>query len=75
LRDAGLITFEEKMVAYCYKELIFPAECSTSMTARGLHIWPQKAHFLMALVNKDGSFTGMNRVRCFLFLTFLLSFL
>ncbi len=42
-----------------YKELLMPlgANGKPSMDVRSLHIWPRGSHFLMALPNKDGSFT------------------
>ena len=39
-----------------YKEMLFPK--GTSLETHGLHIWPRGTHFLMALANLDGSFTG-----------------
>ena len=41
-----------------YKQVLLPASCSSSLDGFGLHIWPRGDHFLMALANKDGSFTG-----------------
>ena len=50
-----------------YKEIMFPRYEDLSAEVRGataplephgLHIWPRGSHFLMALANKDGSFTG-----------------
>jgi hypothetical protein len=50
-----------------YKELMFPRYSDLSEEARasvkplethGLHIWPRGTHFVMALANRNGSFTG-----------------
>jgi kynurenine 3-monooxygenase len=47
-----------------YKELTFPHVISEgnkreyAMNQRGLHIWPRGAHFLMALADKNETFTG-----------------
>lgn len=43
-----------------YKELLFPArqDGSFALDPKALHIWPRGDHFLMALPNSDGSFTG-----------------
>lgn len=47
-----------------YMELTFPPKVSASgkreysMEQRGLHIWPRGAHFLMALADKQETFTG-----------------
>lgn len=40
---------------YGYKELFMPKNSNASMES--LHIWPRGSHFMMALPNKDGSFT------------------
>jgi kynurenine 3-monooxygenase len=47
-------------MAIAYKELLFPAgpDGSYTMAGHALHIWPRGHHFLMALANQDGSFTG-----------------
>ena len=42
-----------------YEDLSAEAKASTApLEPHGLHIWPRGSHFLMALANKDGSFTG-----------------
>ncbi len=43
-----------------YKELLFPSgpDDSYLLEKNALHIWPRGSHFLMALANLDGSFTG-----------------
>ena len=46
---------EEKLESG-YKEMLFPK--TNELEAHGLHIWPRGTHFLMALANLDGSFTG-----------------
>ena len=46
---------EEKLESG-YKEMLFPK--TEKLEAHGLHIWPRGTHFLMALANLDGSFTG-----------------
>jgi len=56
MRDAGACTFEEVFCKQGYKELIFPK--TDALAREGLHIWPRTTHFLMALSNRDGSFTG-----------------
>jgi len=51
-----------------YRELLMPAAAAASnasgsaegefvMDGKSLHIWPRGSHFLMALPNRDGSFT------------------
>eukprot|EP00939_MAST-03C_sp_MAST-3C-sp1_P000830 g830.t1 len=56
MRDAGALTFEESFCSQGYKELMFPK--GSLLLPEGLHIWPRRTHFLMALANRDGSFTG-----------------
>jgi len=59
LRDAGFCSFTEDFCPQGYKELMFPiASCQGQLARHGLHIWPRDTHFLMALANLDGSFTG-----------------
>jgi len=70
LRRQGLTTFTEELISRGYKEVLFPnpgdndfgakaSEGSEGCDGRyGLHIWPRGDHMLMALSNKDGSFTG-----------------
>lgn len=47
-------------IGWGYKEVQFPAarDSEYAMDSRALHIWPRKDHFLMALANPNGSFTG-----------------
>lgn len=71
LRKAGLTDFTEDLLSSGYKEVLFPKpEEGVDFGAKGedggeacsgrfgLHIWPRKDHMLMALANRDGSFTG-----------------
>mmetsp|Transcript_57131 Transcript_57131/g.99909 ORF Transcript_57131/g.99909 Transcript_57131/m.99909 type:complete len:577 (+) Transcript_57131:71-1801(+) len=70
MRHAGLTNFEEDLLTQGYKEVLFPNPGENDFGApgsdggeacpgiRGLHIWPRGNHFLMALPNIDGSFTG-----------------
>jgi len=60
MRDAGACVFRESFCPQGYKELAFPADRAVAgkLRADGLHIWPRDTHFLMALANLDGSFTG-----------------
>eukprot|EP00656_Telonema_subtile_P036430 TRINITY_DN4041_c0_g2_i7.p1 TRINITY_DN4041_c0_g2~~TRINITY_DN4041_c0_g2_i7.p1 ORF type:complete len:374 (+),score=100.60 TRINITY_DN4041_c0_g2_i7:677-1798(+) len=63
LRHQGLSDFSEDILPRGYKEVLFPRpaehfgtrECNGN---NGLHIWPRGEHMLMALPNRDGSFTG-----------------
>lgn len=71
LKRVGLTNFTEDLLSRGYKEVIFPKPpegedfgakggdggepCHGGL---GLHIWPRKDHMLMALANRDGSFTG-----------------
>jgi len=56
-----LAGFEEtvELLDYGYKELTIPASADGGyrLEARALHIWPRGRIMLMALPNKDGSFT------------------
>jgi len=70
LRHAGLTTFTEDIITRGYKEVLFPDPGENHFGAKGengaepchgsygLHIWPRGEHMLMALSNRDGSFTG-----------------
>jgi len=70
LRKAGLTTFTEDIISRGYKEVLFPNPGEDHFGAKGengaepchgrygLHIWPRGEHMLMALANRDGSFTG-----------------
>jgi len=71
LRRAGLTEFTEDVLSRGYKEVLFPKPEGDSHFGAiaedgaegchggfGLHIWPRGDHMLMALANKDGSFTG-----------------
>ncbi|CAE7427368.1 kmo [Symbiodinium sp. CCMP2456] len=70
LRRCGLTEFTEDLLTRGYKEVLFPkpeegrefgatGEHGEACDGRlGLHIWPRGDHMLMALANRDGSFTG-----------------
>ena len=62
LRDAGVLDFTEDLCVQGYKEIQFPRANGKpggyALRREGLHIWPRTTHFLMALANLDGSFTG-----------------
>lgn len=70
LRRAGLTEFTEDLLTRGYKEVLFPKPEAEGFGATGkdggeacdgrfgLHIWPRGDHMLMALANRDGSFTG-----------------
>jgi kynurenine 3-monooxygenase len=61
----GDLTEEREFVRWGYKEIRFPPGTAdprgcgnVSLKPHALHIWPRHDHFLMALANRDGSFTG-----------------
>lgn len=56
LKKKGFLNYIELKCPQGYKELIFPK--GNTLSKKGLHIWPRGNHFLMALENLDGSFTG-----------------
>lgn len=70
LKSAGLTSFTEDVLPRGYKEVLFPHPGDNDFGAPsgdgiegcpgryGLHIWPRGDHMLMALANRDGSFTG-----------------
>lgn len=70
LRRAGLTEFSEDLLSRGYKEVLFPDPGENDFGApgsdegeacpgrSGLHIWPRGEHMLMALANRDGSYTG-----------------
>ena len=71
LGRSGLTEFSEDLLTRGYKEVLFPKpENPEGFGAKvedggepcdgrfGLHIWPRGDHMLMALANRDGSFTG-----------------
>jgi len=70
LRKAGVSSFTEDILPRGYKEVLFPNPGENDFGAPGgggneacngkygLHIWPRGDHMLMALANRDGSFTG-----------------
>jgi kynurenine 3-monooxygenase len=48
----------QQPLRYGYKELTMPAPTRTQrVDTESLHIWPRGSHFMMALPNKDRSFT------------------
>lgn len=49
---------QSDFVNWGYKEITFPVAKSDGLSVDALHIWPRGKHFLMALANPDGSFTG-----------------
>jgi kynurenine 3-monooxygenase len=71
LGHQGLTTYTENLLTRGYKEVLFPNPgegndfgCKGEDGGEpcegqyGLHIWPRGDHMLMALANRDGSFTG-----------------
>jgi len=70
LKRAGHTSFTEDILPRGYKEVLFPNPGENDFGAPGgggneacsgrygLHIWPRGDHMLMALANRDGSFTG-----------------
>lgn len=70
LKRCGLTDFTEDLLTRGYKEVLFPKPEGDGFGAKGedgsepcdgtfgLHIWPRGDHMLMALANRDGSFTG-----------------
>lgn len=60
LGQQGVIEEQREMMAWGYKELRFPLQDGrrSGLAEHALHIWPRSDHFLMALANLDGSFTG-----------------
>ena len=60
LQALGVCSASREVLDSGYKEMLFPKAAATAagLAPHGLHIWPRGQHFLMALVNLDGSFTG-----------------
>lgn len=60
LMRIGAVEATEEKLDSGYKEMLFPKGSAekAGLARHGLHIWPRGTHFLMALVNLDGSFTG-----------------
>jgi kynurenine 3-monooxygenase len=56
----NLIQAGETDLEHGYKELSIPAEAAgrRKMARDALHIWPRGSHMLIALPNRDGSFTA-----------------
>ncbi len=55
--------FEKKILDHAYKELTLSVAQAKGLKRKALHIWPRDDFMLIALPNKDGSFT------CTLFLS------
>lgn len=51
--------FQQEYLTHGYKELTMPARAggAFAMAANALHIWPRKSFMMIALPNRDGSFT------------------
>ena len=60
LQAASLVSSTESLLNAGYKEMVFPAgpDGSYTMDPNALHIWARREHMVMALANRDGSFTG-----------------
>lgn len=58
LHDAGVVAEAPDFITWGYKEVMMAKELSLGLDQHALHIWPRHDHFLMALPNPDGSFTG-----------------
>jgi kynurenine 3-monooxygenase len=60
LQEAGHTTVREELLSHSYKELLIPAGRGGSyqMEREVLHIWPRGSYMLIALPNRDGSFTA-----------------
>jgi kynurenine 3-monooxygenase len=60
LEESGQTTLREEVLSHSYKELLIPAGpgASYQMEREVLHIWPRGSYMLIALPNKDGSFTA-----------------
>ncbi len=60
MRAAHLIEAHETDLEHGYKELSIPADAQGNhrMAAGALHIWPRGNYMLIALPNRDGSFTA-----------------
>lgn len=66
LQKINRFNYSQSFLDHGYKELTMPARANgrSAMAANVLHIWPRGEYMLIALPNKDGSFT------CTLFLPF-----
>jgi kynurenine 3-monooxygenase len=60
LEESGQTTLREELLSHSYKELLIPAGAGGAyqMEREVLHIWPRGSYMLIALPNKDGSFTA-----------------
>ncbi len=58
LAAAGAIRVREEWLAHDYRELTIPAAQAGSLQRNALHIWPRGSDMLIALPNRDGSFTA-----------------
>ena len=59
LQRTDRFSYEQNFLEHGYKELTIPARAdgSYAMEPHALHIWPRGGHMMIALPNKDGSFT------------------
>jgi kynurenine 3-monooxygenase len=59
MKALGVCEFSEDQLAYGYKELHIPAGSGDSfrMEQHALHIWPRRQFMMIALPNRDGTFT------------------
>jgi kynurenine 3-monooxygenase len=59
LQRIDRFSYEQDYLEHGYKELTIPARAdgSHAMEPHALHIWPRGGHMMIALPNKDGSFT------------------
>jgi kynurenine 3-monooxygenase len=60
LQEAGHTAVREELLSHSYKELLIPAgrDGAYQMEREVLHIWPRGSFMLIALPNRDGSFTA-----------------
>ena len=59
LQRTDRFSYEQTYLEHGYKELTIPARAdgSFAMEPHALHIWPRGGHMMIALPNRDGSFT------------------
>ena len=60
LEQCGQAILREEVLSHSYKELLIPAGArgTYQMEREALHVWPRGSYMLIALPNKDGSFTA-----------------
>ena len=60
LEESGQTILREELLSHSYKELLIPAGAGGTyqMEREVLHIWPRGSYMLIALPNRDGSFTA-----------------